>query len=471
MTQARSPLQRHWPVVLLALCAVAYLPAWLSFFVKDDIALILSARMSWTALHHSWPGGFFRPSAELLFAIEHSLFGLRPWPYHLVSCAAHLAFAFCAYRIFARLPSYRPLAPLAAALIVLHPINTETVSWISGQMSLFAGLGALGALYLLGADRPALLIPLFALGLGFYENFLLVVPLWGVLHYAGGTSFRIRPALLAALGLGAVAYLYWRFGVLGMGGGNYRAAFAPGTGLLNIAYYLYLLSGGSAVGGRILRYRPEDLGSQFFEVCTPLLIGNALLLAVCIGCGYRPFTRPARTTLLPWIWIAIALLPALILPERPRRLVYLATPAWALIIAQALYFLNKNTRPLLARTGIACYLLVSAVTLYGRNGDWRLAGELERALPGAIDDRCATVVFDVPNLLGDALFFNSISTAHWLQLHSPDGHPEVFTYRELDLHRRAINAECYYRYTDKSIGPAPDPHPTFTRGRNWIRSP
>ena len=59
MTQARPPLQRYWPVVLLALCAVAYLPAWLSFFVKDDLALILSARMNWAALIHSWPGGFF----------------------------------------------------------------------------------------------------------------------------------------------------------------------------------------------------------------------------------------------------------------------------------------------------------------------------------------------------------------------------------------------------------------------------
>ncbi len=471
MTQARPPLQRYWPVVLLALCAVAYLPAWLSFFVKDDLALILSARMNWAALINSWPGGFFRPSAALLFASEYELFGLRPWPYHLVSFAAHLAFAFCAYRIFARLPSYLPLAPLAAALIVLHPINTETVSWISGQMSLFAALGILCTLHLLGAGRPAVLVPVFALGLGFYENFLLVLPLWAVLHYAGGTPFRVRPVILAALGLCAAIYLCWRFGILGLGGGNYNAAFAPGTSLVNIAYYLYLLAGGSAVGGRILHYRPEDLGAQFFEVCTPMLIANALLLTICCACGYRSLKRPTRTSLLPWVWIACALLPALILPERPRRLAYLATPGWALLIAQALYFLHEKTHPLLARTGIACYLLVAVVTLYGRNGDWRIAGEIERSLPAVIDKRCETLVFDVPNLLGDALLFNTISTAHWLRLHAAGDHPQVFTHYELALQRRAPSTGCHHRYASGAVGPAPDMRPTFTRGHNWVRAP
>ena len=471
MTPERSPLHNYWPIVLLLLCAVAYLPAWLSFFVKDDITLILSARMHWTALLHSWPGGFFRPSAELLFAIEYELFGLRPWPYHLVSFSAHLAFAFYVYRIFAPLPAYRALAPIVVALIALHPINTETVSWISGQMSLCAALSSLCALYSLGAGRSTLLIPLFVLGLGFYENFILVLPLWGVLHYANGAPFRVRPTLLAALGLYAAAYLYWRFGVLGLGGGNYRVVFAPETALVNIAYYLYLLAGGSAVGGRILRYRPEELGVQFFEVCTPMLISNAVLFAVCIACGYRPFKHSTRTALLPWIWIACALLPALILPERPRRLAYLATPGWALLAAQALGYLHEKTRPLLARTGIACYLLIATATLYGRNSDWRVVGELERSLPTAIDKRCQTLVFDVPNLLGDALFFNSISTAHWLRLQATERHLQVFTHDDLALQGRSPSTECHYRYADGTVGPVLDMHPTFTRGQNWVHAP
>jgi len=136
-----SEKKRWATIALLTLCGIAYLPAWLSFFVKDDIVLATSARISLdTLLFHSWPGGFFRPAAELLFAVQHTLLGLSPLPYHLVSFSVHLATTFFIYRLFGQLPPHRPNAFIAAALFALHPLNTETVSWISGQMSLFSTL-------------------------------------------------------------------------------------------------------------------------------------------------------------------------------------------------------------------------------------------------------------------------------------------------------------------------------------------
>lgn len=474
-TEQSTELQRHWVGVLLALCAIAYLPAWLAFFVKDDIALVTSARMDLnTALFHSWPGGFFRPSAELLFAAQYSLFGLHPLPYHLVSFAAHLGTVFFAYLLFNLLPPFRSISFVAAALFALHPLNTETVSWISGQMSLFSALCSLAALYLLSTTRRlAALIPVFIFGLGFYENFLLVLLLWGALCLFDN-RFRsaLRPASLLSLGFCSVAYLYWRFGTLDLGGGYYQAALSPKTSLVNIAYYLYLLSGGSAIGGRIIRYRPEDLGNHFFDVFTPLLILNTLLLLASLYQLAQNRARPNLNSLLPALWLALALLPVVLLPERPRRLSYLAVPGFALTMGQILCYLQEKARPgpLVARTGIAIYVLVLTSTLYLRNDDWYTAGALERSIPQVATADCRELVFDAPNLVGDALFFNSISTAKWINLSAPGSNPMVFAPFELEYHQLQISADCYYRYIDGLIRPVQEkpPRPIFSRGRNWV---
>ena len=94
---------------LLLLSAIAYWPAWQSFFVKDDLTLITSADLDLAAaLQHAWPGGFFRPAGELVFAIQHQFFGLYPLPYHLMSFIAHSAAVLFAYHLFRLFP---PICP------------------------------------------------------------------------------------------------------------------------------------------------------------------------------------------------------------------------------------------------------------------------------------------------------------------------------------------------------------------------
>jgi len=469
-----SETKRWATIALLTLCAIAYLPAWLSFFVKDDIALATSARIGLdTLLSHSWPGGFFRPAAELLFAVQHTLFGLSPLPYHLVSFSAHLATTFFVYRLFDQLPPHRPYAFIAAALFALHPLNTETVSWISGQMSLFSTLCTLAMLYWLRISRPLIaLVPFFILGLGFYENFLLVLLLWGMLCLCDD-QFRatLRPAPLYALGICSAGYLYWRFWVLNLSGGNYQPALSLKTGLLNIVYYFYLLVGGSAIGGRVIRYRPDQLYDYFFDVFTPLLICNTLLVLAYLWLAHRNAIRPTTHAALPLAWIAIALLPALLLPERPRRLSYLAVPGYALALSHILFYLYTKTRLGLARTGIAFYALLLVATLYLRNDDWQSAGGLERAIPTVVAAHCHNLVFDVPNLLGDALFFNSISTSLWLG--SQTARPvSIRAHQEQNQLQPA--QDCSYRFIrgTGTIRLTPDAvgSPLFTRGHNWVRT-
>ena len=457
---------------ILALAAVAYWPAGQAFFVKDDISLISGAHLDFTsALFHSWPGGFFRPAAEWSYALQYRLFGLSSLPYHLVSFAAHLAAACCVYRL-CLLWSERRIGLIAATLFVLHPLNTESVSWISGQMSLISGLCGLTALYLALRGGPVVgIVVAFVLGQGFYENFPIVLLVWAGWHtcYVPLRHWDWRVPL--ALGLCTGFYLYWRFGVLQLATGYYGLEASLGSVLTNGAYYLYLLAGGSAIGGRIVYYNPGQIGANFFEVFPPLLILTVLLLAAYMWQARKNGERPSAGLGMPLLWILLSLLPLLVLGERPRRLAYLAVPGYSMAIGHILIYLHNNCRfRRIIRTGVICFALVLVSTLYLRNRDWLAAGDLERSLSDVVADDCRTVAFDVPNLLGDALFFHSVSTAVWLAKTGPQ--PQVYPPHEWErIPARTI--PCYYRYTDGHVEPVKEPPggPTFVRGRNWARSP
>jgi hypothetical protein len=466
---------RYWVGALGLLCAIAYFPAWQAFFVKDDIILLTSARLDLaSAMQHSWPGGFFRPTAELLFAIQYLIFDFHPLSYHLVSFSAHLGCAYLAFRLFNFLPQYRTIALLSAGLFALHPLNTETVSWISGQMSLFASLCTLAVVYLLGTTkRLALLLPIFILGLGFYENFLFVLLLWGVFClFDDRFRFSLKPIPSLFIIICSIAYFYWRFVILNLGGGNYQTALSLKSGLLNAVYYLYLLAGGSALGGRVLHYQPEIIGTHFFAVFTPLLLLNVLLALIYSLYRIKRRDWPDRASLLPFIWIAAALLPTLFLTERPRRLAYLAVPGYSLLIGQSLFYLKEKTRssPLITKTVLACYIFVFASTLHLRNYDWQAVGALERALPKTIKGDCQTLVFDLPNLIGDALFFNNLSTEKWLGLNGSNPIPKIMTPTNPLWDHHTSKPGCYYRYVNDAIHPTTNikSEPIFTRGRTWV---
>ena len=456
---------------ILVLAALAYWPAGQAFFVKDDIALISGAHLDFpNALFRSWPGGFFRPIAEWSYAIQHRLFGFSSLPYHLVSFAAHLAATYCVYRL-CWLWSERRIGLIAAALFALHPLNTESVSWISGQMSLISGLCGMTALYLAIRGGPVLgIVAAFVLGQGFYENFPIVLLVWAGWHicYVPIRHWGWRVPL--ALGLSTGFYLYWRYGVLELGTGYYAIEASFESVLTNGAYYLYLLAGGSAIGGRIVYYNPEQIGENIFYVFPPLLILTGLLVAAYVWQARKNGDRPYAGLGMPFLWILLSLLPLLILGERPRRLAYLAVPGYSMAVGHVLFYLHDKSRFMrISRTGIICFALVLVSTLHLRNRDWLAAGDLERSLSDVVADDCRMVAFDVPNLIGDALFFNSGSTALWLA--KTGRRPLVYPPHEWER-IPAGTIPCYYRYADGHVEPVEEPPgPTFTRGRNWAPSP
>src|SRR6266571_4961876 len=132
-----SPRSRAWffALVLAALTIFAYRPAWNGGFVWDDDVYITNnelltapdgLRRIWFSLDS--PSQYF-PLVYSTFRIEHALWGLNPTGYHWVNLLLHVANALLVWRVLARLNV--PGAWLAGAVFALHPVQVESVAWIT----------------------------------------------------------------------------------------------------------------------------------------------------------------------------------------------------------------------------------------------------------------------------------------------------------------------------------------------------
>jgi tetratricopeptide (TPR) repeat protein len=130
-------------VVLLALTALAYLPALGNGFVWDDDTSVTASR----AIHE--PGGLARlwfssrnpdywPVTETTLWTEWRLWGMNAAGYHATNLALHLAEVFLIWILLRRLRI--PGAWLGALLFGLHPVNVESVAWITQRKNLMAML-------------------------------------------------------------------------------------------------------------------------------------------------------------------------------------------------------------------------------------------------------------------------------------------------------------------------------------------
>lgn len=84
--------------------------------------------------------GNYAPLHIVSYMLDHALWGLKPWGYLLVNLLLHAANAFLAFRLYLRLDSRLPLALIAATLFLVHPVQVETVAWISERKTLLSML-------------------------------------------------------------------------------------------------------------------------------------------------------------------------------------------------------------------------------------------------------------------------------------------------------------------------------------------
>jgi protein O-mannosyl-transferase len=137
--------QRIWlfSLVLIVATLLAYFPAWNGKPIWDDNSHITQPELrSWHGLVEIWTqvGATqqYYPLVHSIFWIEQKLWGDSVLGYHLVNILLHAVGAVVLLQILLRLKV--PGAWLAAGLFALHPVQVESVAWISEIKNTLSGL-------------------------------------------------------------------------------------------------------------------------------------------------------------------------------------------------------------------------------------------------------------------------------------------------------------------------------------------
>ncbi len=220
-------------VALCLLVAVSYFPALSGGFVWDDVTLPESTPLhTWSGLAQIWftPRGLIRyevhywPLLYTTFWLEHKLWGLAPFGYHLVNLLLHAGVVLLLWRLLLRLGV--PGAWFAAAVFAVHPLHVESVAWVMGRKDLLATVFYLSSVlaYIRCTEMPRgrrrgkhylLAMALFVLGL-LSKSIIVTLPvvllLWHWWRHGRVTMAdcsRTLPFFLIGLGIALADYVYY----------------------------------------------------------------------------------------------------------------------------------------------------------------------------------------------------------------------------------------------------------------------
>jgi tetratricopeptide (TPR) repeat protein len=228
--------------------------------------------------------GHFRPLATLSLRLDHQLWGLEPWGYHLTNLILHLCVVALAGCFLTGLgPGSGSCAWLGLSVFALHPALCDSVIWISGRTSMLSVLpGLIGAYALLRPGplwRTALIAGL-ALGgsiLGKEDGVLFALLLPLVAARFGGRRSAGAAAVGAAVALAICGWLRHQ----ALGQWMPAATHAPLAGVA-VAERLHL--GGSALWRLFVtfltpfRTSTPQAGMDMLAATPPILAWASLLV-------------------------------------------------------------------------------------------------------------------------------------------------------------------------------------------------
>jgi protein O-mannosyl-transferase len=121
--------------VIIVGCFIAYTPAIRGGFIWDDDRyvtanhLILAPDGLWRIWFSTDSPSQYFPLTYTMFWFEYRIWGFNPTPYHIANVAIHIINSLLLWLVLRRLSI--PAAFTAAAIFALHPVNVESVAWIT----------------------------------------------------------------------------------------------------------------------------------------------------------------------------------------------------------------------------------------------------------------------------------------------------------------------------------------------------
>jgi hypothetical protein len=355
---------------------------------------------------------FLRPLSSALMAIDHTLWGRRPLPYHLHTLLWYAALLAAVGALFRR-AAPRSLAPLAFLIFCLDDGHALSVTFIAARNAVVAcalvwlGLGAHLRWRIHGWRPGAWLAPLLgALGLAAGEmglGALAYLVAWEICERRPGWRRALAPtALLVA----AYFVVYRLVGAGARGSGAYLDPFGDPLGFLGELPARLLL-----LFGNLIFRTPID--SAFFNdwLWAPLVaVGAAAALVVALWLpGALRRLPPDEAARVRWLGLGAAGALVAATPGTPGdRLLFAAGLGGSIVVAALLHDAWQLLRARQARLLPAIALMslglpnlvIAAVALPGKtvffakmfDGYRRLAREAEIAAP--VPARAVVVALD-----------------------------------------------------------------------------
>ncbi|MDG1895556.1 MAG: hypothetical protein P8J37_11655 [Fuerstiella sp.] len=144
-----------WVYTSLVIAALAaFLPSvWFDFVNWDDPAYVLHNDLitSWSP-SNLWGVATetvtrnYAPLTILSLLIDHTLWGMNPSGYHATNVLLHIVNGLLVFVLVRQLTGKQFVAWVTAALFLVHPVQIETVGWISSRKGLLSASFMLSAL-------------------------------------------------------------------------------------------------------------------------------------------------------------------------------------------------------------------------------------------------------------------------------------------------------------------------------------
>jgi len=436
---ARSTFRVNQRRLIPLLIIIAGLWAWHNSlrgpFIFDDLPSIPENRH----VHHLWPMGMAmsappsspvagRPVVCLTLALNYAMGGLNVWGYHAFNLAIHVICALVLFGILLRTFQGTRLrdrfgvhAPWLAGAIALvwevHPLQTESVTYIVQRTELLMGLFLLLTLYCVirseGSAHPRdwqwLAIVSCALGMGCKEV-MVVAPLVALLYDRAflASTFRELWQRRGAMYVGLA--LTWLI-LIGLVAVTTREM--TGLGMQEIEPWDYL----KTQAGVILHYLrlcfwPRPLVIDYFD---------------------WPVSRSWNDCAVPGA-VVVALLGATIWAFRRRP--------WLGFLGAWFFLILAPTSSILPSLGEVAaerrmYLPLAAVAALVIGGTWRvLTGRLWPRFDQQIDCRASAPLAVVFPWMGGAALAAAVLALGWMTLHrNEDYRSEVSIWSDVVAHR------------------------------------
>jgi len=370
-----------------------------NYFVADDFTWLRWAATSRLSdipqFFLSAQGFFYRPLAKTYFLLVKPIFGLNPAGYHLVDFLLHFSCVLGVYLLTLRLTKKKLVSLLAGLIFLIHPINAESVFWISSTSALFASFfyvwGFMSYVQWRVSQRKwkhlffVLTLLAFVLGLASHER-MITFPLVLLLYDFVFGQFekfkkwigKITPHL--PFWILVSAYLWLRNIVAQAHGlsGDYN--YNLGNLVFNFAGNLFGYVGELIASFHFIPF--YDLARSFLPSYKFIVLGLLIIGFLIIKKLFNRF-QLSRLILFSIGWFIILLLPFLGLGNMAERHVYPAHLGFSILMALLLNWIYERLkkRNYILGLGLAIIIIAGLLGFYQQEMEetkqsWRQAGEI-----------------------------------------------------------------------------------------------